>query len=152
MDVLNNLQERNNSLKSKLRHEQLKYGIYKFNKFKNESLLVLDAYENHKSIFKAASSVGVDKDIAMKWFIRGMEGDPRFRPFYLSIAKINGFRTRSHDEILSELNEIEKLYDIAIFEDAWVYTTQQDGIKISIISGNLDNLRQKVKARNLPLL
>lgn len=90
MDILNNLQERNNSLKSKLRHEQLKYGTYSFNKYKDESLLVLDAYEKHKSIFKAASSVGLDRDVVMKWFMRGMNGDPKFRPFYLSINNING--------------------------------------------------------------
>ena len=152
MDILNNLQERNNSLKSKLRHEQLKYGTYSFNKYKDESLLVLDAYEKHKSIFKAASSVGLDRDVVMKWFMRGMNGDPKFRPFYLSINNINGVSTRSHEDILREVEEIDKMYEITSFEDAWVYTTEADGEKISIISGDLDNLRQKVKARNLPLL
>ncbi len=152
MDILNNLQERNNSLKSKLRHEQLKYGTYSFNKYKDESLLVLDAYEKHKSIFKAASSVGLDRDVVMKWFMRGMNGDPKFRPFYLSINNINGVSTRSHEDILREVEEIDKMYEITSFDDAWVYTTEADGEKISIISGDLDNLRQKVKARNLPLL
>ena len=152
MDILNNLQERNNSLKSKLRHEQLKYGTYSFNKYKDESLLVLDAYEKHKSIFKAASSVGLDRDVVMKWFMRGMNGDPKFRPFYLSINNINGVSTRSHEDILMEVEEIDKMYEITSFDDAWVYTTEADGEKISIISGDLDNLRQKVKARNLPLL
>ncbi|WP_458455412.1 hypothetical protein [Methanobrevibacter sp.] len=152
MDLLINLQKRNNSLKSKLRHEQLKYGTYKFNNFKNESLLVLDAYKKHKSIFKAASSVGVDKNVAMKWFIRGMNGDSKFRSFYLSINNINGFSSRTHEDILMEVEKIEDLYDINRFDNVWVYTTLLDGEKISIISGNLDNLRQKVKARNLPLL
>lgn len=66
MNVVNTLQKRNNSLKSKLRHQQLKYGTYSFNKVNKELLLVLDAYKNHKSIFKAASSVGVNKDMAIK--------------------------------------------------------------------------------------
>ena len=152
MNVLYTLQKRNNSLKSKLRHEQLKYGTYSFSKFKSELLLVLDAYRNHKSIFKAASSVGVDKDMAMRWFIQGMNGDSEFRDYYLTINRINGFTPQSHEDILSHVEETKKEYDISAFEDAWVYTTYVDGEKISIISGDLDQLRQKVKSRNLPLV
>lgn len=147
-----NLEKRLNSLKSKLRHEQLKYRIYSFNKFKKEVLLVLDAYKTHKSIFKAASSVGVDKNIAMKWFIRGMNGDPQFRDFYLAINKINGFKPQSQQDIISQVEDIKKTYDISVFENAWVYTTHVDGEKVSIISGDLDNLRQKVKSRGFPLI
>lgn len=151
-DAFYNLEKRLNSLKSKLRHEQLKYGIYSFNKFKKELLLVLNAYKTHRSIFKAASSVGVDKNIAMKWFIQGMNGDSQFRDFYLVINEINGFKPKSQQDILSQADEIKKTYDISKFEDAWVYTTHVDGEKVSIISSDLDNLRQKVKARGLPLL
>ena len=151
-DAFYNLEMRINSLKSKLRHEQLKYGIYSFNKFKKELLLVIDAYKTHKSIFKAASSVGVDKNIAMKWFIQGMNGDSKFRDFYLAINEINGFKPKSQQDILSEVDEIKKAYDILKFEDAWVYISHVDGEKVSIISSDLDNLRQKVKARGLPLV
>ncbi|WP_407455056.1 hypothetical protein [Methanobrevibacter sp.] len=147
-----NLEIRLNSLKSKLRHEQLKYGIYSFKKFKNELLLVLNAYKTHKSIFKAASSVGVDKNMAMKWFIQGMNGDSQFRDFYLAINEINGFKPKSQQDILSQVKDIKKAYDISVFDDVWVYTTHVDGEKISIISGDLDNLRQKVKSRGLPLI
>lgn len=151
-DALNNLEKRLNLLKSKLRHEQLKHGTYPFRKSKDELLLVLDAYRTHNSIFKAASSVGIDGNVAMKCFFRGMSGDPEFRDFYLAISEINGFRPESHEDILSKVDEIRKSYDISSFDGSWVYTTCVDGEKISIISGNLDNLRQKVKARNLPLL
>ncbi|WP_405268357.1 hypothetical protein [Methanobrevibacter sp.] len=147
-----NLEKRLNSLKSMLRHEQLKYGMYSFRKFKKELLLVLDAYKTHKSIFKAASSVGVDKNMAMNWFIQGLEGDPEFRDFYLSISKINGFEPQSHDDIISQVEEIKNAYDILAFEDSWVYTTHVDGEKVSIISGDLDQLKEKVKSKNLPLM
>lgn len=147
-----NLEKRLNFLKSKLRHEQLKYGIYSFNKFKKEVLLVLEAYKTHKSIFKAASSVGVDKNMAMKWFIQGMNGDPQFRDFYLTINKINGFKPQSQQDIISQVEDIKKAYDISVFEDAWVYTTHVDGEKVSIISGDLVSLRQRVKSRGLPLI
>jgi hypothetical protein len=70
MNALNSLQERNNNLKSKLLHEQLKYGNYKFKNFKNDSLLVLDAYRKHKSIFKAASAVGVERNLVLNGLFR----------------------------------------------------------------------------------
>ncbi len=147
-----NLEKRLNSLKSKLRHEQLKYGKYSFKKFKKELLLVLDAYKTHRSIFKAASSVGVDRNMAMNWFIQGLEGDPEFRDFYLSINRINGFEPQSHDDIVSEVEETKNEYDLSEFEGAWVYTTHVDGEKVSIISGDLNQLREKVKSKNLPLM
>ena len=147
-----NLEKRINSLRSKLRHEQLRSGAYSFKKSKKELLLVLDAYRTHKSIFKAASSVGVDKDIAMKWFIQGMDGDPEFREFYLMINEINGFKPQIRQDVRSQIEEIKNAYELSQIEGSWVYTTQMDGEKISIISGDLDNLRQKVKDRNLPLL
>ena len=151
-NALYNLEKRLNFLKSKLRHEQLKYGTYPFNKSKDVLFLVLDAYKTHKSIFKAASSVGVDKDMAMKWFIQGMNGNPGFRDFYLKINEINGFKLQSHDDAVADVDEIKQDYDIFQYGDAWIYTAIVDGEKISIISRNLDSLRQKVKDRNLPLL
>ena len=152
MNVLYTLQKRNNSLKSKLRHEQLKYRNYPFKKFKYGLALVLDAYKTHKSIFKAASSVGIDKNIAMKWFIQGMNGDPEFRDFYLTINKINGFKPQVLKGDGIQVEETKKEYDIVQIADSWVYTTHVDGEKVSIISGDSDQLKQKVKDRNLPLL
>lgn len=145
-----NLENRMNSLKSKLRHEQLKYGVYPFNKFKSELSLVLDAYRTHKSIFKAASSVGVDKDLAMKWFIQGMAGDPEFREYFLTINRINGFKLEIPEEDIPK-DEEKKAYDISQSGNAWVYTTDLNGEKLSIISSDLEQLRRKVMDRNLPL-
>ena len=147
MNALNSLQERNDNLKSKLLHEQLKYGNYKFKSFKNESLLVLGVYRKHKSIFKAASSVGIDKNLAVRWFIQGQFGNPQFKDFYLGIKRINAFKPI---EVPYEAEEVKKDYILSEFEDAWTYSTVVDGEKISIISSDLDNLKAKVQARNLP--
>ncbi|AMD17911.1 hypothetical protein TL18_07660 [Methanobrevibacter sp. YE315] len=152
MNVLNNLQKRNNSLKSKLRHEQLKYGNYSFKVSNKELLLVLDAYKTEKSLIKAASSVGVDKNIALNSYIQGRDGNPKFRPFYLAINDINGVEVSTHKDIISQVEEIENSYNLIAFDDAWVYTTHLDGEKISIISSDLDSLKKKVKDRNLPLV
>ena len=146
MNALNSLQERNNNLKSKLLHEQLKYGNYKFKNFKNDSLLVLDAYRKHKSIFKAASAVGVERNLVLKWFIQGQFGNPQFRDLYFGIRRINGFEPME----LSEVEEVKKDYVLSEFGDAWCYTTYVDGEKISIISSDLDNLKDKVQAMDLP--
>lgn len=154
MNALNSLQERNNNLKSKLLHEQLKYGNYKFRNFKNESLLVLGAYRKHKSIFKAASAVGINKNLVVKWLIQGQFGNPQYRDFYLGIQRINGFKpiemSYESEEVSYEEEEVKKDYILSEFEDAWTYATVVDGKKISIISGNLDNLKAKILARDLP--
>ncbi|MDO5832753.1 MAG: hypothetical protein Q4Q14_07920, partial [Methanobrevibacter sp.] len=147
MNALNRLQERNDNLKSKLLHEQLKYGNYKFRNFRSESLLVLGAYRKHKSIFKAASAVGINRNLVFKWFIQGQFGNPQFRDFYLGIQRINGFEPI---EVPDEVEEVKKDYILSEFEDAWTYTTFVDGERISIISGNLDNLKAKIQARDLP--
>ena len=152
MGVLNNLQKRNNLLKSILRHDQLKHGVYSFKKYNKELMLVLNAYKTHKSIVKAASSVGVDKYAVLDCFIKGSNGNPEFRPFYLAINKINGFENHAYEDITSQVEEMEKSYEINKLEDSWVYTTLLDGEKVSIISGDLDSLRQKVKDKSLPLV
>ena len=151
MTLLNNLQKRNDSLKSKLRHEQLKHGTYSFKRFNKEILLILGAYRSHKSILKAALSVGINKDIAMKWFIEGRKKDSEFRPFYLAINNINGFKFQEHEASIPQAEEIKKEYEISELGDSWVYTTYVDGEKISIISGDLDSLKDRVISQNLPL-
>ncbi|WP_406536313.1 hypothetical protein [Methanobrevibacter sp.] len=147
MNALNRLQERNDNLKSKLLHEQLKYGNYKFRNFRSESLLVLGAYRKYKSIFKAASAVGINRNLVIKWFIQGQFGNPHYRDFYLGIQRINGFEPI---EVPDEVEEVKKDYILSEFDDAWTYTTFVDGKKISIISGNLDNLKAKIQAKDLP--
>ena len=55
-------------------------------------------------------------------------------------------------EILALHNaEIRNDGHFSHFENAWIYTAEIDGEKISIISGNLNNLKAKVKSKNLPL-
>lgn len=149
MDGLNSLQKRNNSLKSKLRHKQLKYGIYPFKKLNKNQLKVLNAYKSNKSLCKAASSLGMDKHTVMDWYIWGMCGNPNFRQFYLAVAHINGDSTRSHEDIVSQVGEIKKEDKISKIGNAWVYTTQIDDKKISVMSGDLDNLKQRINSQNL---
>ena len=148
MSSLNYLQKRNNNLKSRLLHEQLKHGLYLFNNRNNEYLLVLNAYKTHKSLFKAAQSVGIDNALVIKWFLEGRSIDSKFRGFYLAINQLNGFR---HVEIIPEIKELKKDYEISEFEDAWSYTTEVDGEKVSIVSGDLEHLKNIVRSRNLPL-
>ena len=151
MNALANLQKRNNVLKSKLLHDRLKYGTYQFNALKKELLMVLNAYKLHKSLIKAAKTVGIDEYLAIEWFIEGQLGNPKFRGFYLGINRMNGFKPQTHYDIITDVEEIKKEFDISQIGNSWIYTTYVDGEKISIISGDLDQLRQKVKSRNLPL-
>lgn len=164
MSALCNLQKRNNVLKSKLLHEKLKYGNYQFNTYKKELLLVFNAYKTHKSLIKAADSVGVDKNVAIGWFIQGFSANPQFRGFYLGINHINRSKPRtvspqprevispeSKEIISSESKEVAKNYTISEFLNSCTYTTVVDGEKISIISRDLDTLKQLVRSKNLPI-
>lgn len=147
MSSLISLQKRNNNLKSRLLHEQLKHGLYLFNNRNKDYLLVLNAYKNYRSLFKAAQSVGVDNSLAIKWFLQGQSIDSKFRGFYLAINQFNEFKPI---EIIPEIKEL-KDYEISEFGDAWSYTTEIDGEKVSIISGDLENLKDIVRSRDLPL-
>lgn len=151
MNVLNSLQIRNNSLKSKLRHEQLKHGNYSFKSFDNDQLKVIEAYKTYNSIFRAASIVGIDKDIVMDWFVKGLKGNSNFRNFYLAIHKIDMLAIQKKEILALHNAEIRNDGYFSHFENAWIYTAEIDGEKISIISGNLNNLKAKVKSKNLPL-
>ena len=55
---LNNLQDRNDSLKSMLIHEQIKSQSYSFKYFKKYSSMVLNEYKKHLSFFKVSFSFG----------------------------------------------------------------------------------------------
>lgn len=142
--LLDNLERRNNLLKYKLLHEKLMLGIYPSNNHRREMSQFLNEYSRHKSIFKAASKIGISNNLALKWYIRGQMGDPNFKLFYLRIKQINeGFDF--------DAEEIKPKYNITQFGNGWIYVTFVDGEKISIISSDLDHLKNKVKDKNLPL-
>ena len=172
MSALNNLQRRNNILKSKLLHDKLKYGTFQFNTFKKDLLLVLNSYKTHKSLIKAADIVGVDKNLVIDWFVEGQLGNPQFRGFYLVISQIGRFEPKTifsnvkevvspevdedwiggFEEVVSpEVDEVVKKYTISEYLNSCVYTAEIDDEKISIISRDLDTLKQVVKSKNLPI-
>ena len=142
---LNNLEKANNNLKSRLLHEQLKCGNYSFKNLEKELSLVLDAYNVHKSIVLAASSVGIDGEIALKWFFEGLRGNILFKNFYLAVSG-KGRDAKQVEDI--EAPE----YEIRSVGDAWIYTAFVDGEKVSVISSDLDSLNERVKRKNLPLI
>ena len=155
MNSLNQLNRKNNQLKSRLLQRQLMNRTYSFEYSKKEMLDVINAYKTHKSIFKAASSVGVDVGLAMKWYNQGSCGNPAFRGFYLAINDINegiglDEPIKSDDQIIQN-KSFDGDYKISQYGDGWSYTTYVDGEKIFIISNELDGLKEKVRARNLPL-
>ena len=153
---MNNLQNRNNNLKSKLLHEQLRYGSYPFNSYRREMSRVLNVYHRYNSIFKAASALGLNKSMVMNWYVQGQMGNLKYRSFYLRVNHINNLKN-SADEIPAE-NTVEKAdvetpdgFRISPYGDGWSYTTYVDGEKIFIISGDLENLKSKIRSRSLPL-
>ena len=151
--ALKDLQDRNDVLKSKLLHDQLNWGDYPFHSFKREMSLILKEYFNHKSLFKSASIVGISPKIAFKWYIQGQMGNPQFRIFYLRINYINNRKPIENGELpMEELpQELDGAYEVSNYGDGWSYTTYVDGEKIFIISNDLDSLKKKVEANNLPI-
>jgi hypothetical protein len=155
--VLNNLQKRNNLLKSQLIHDQLKHGNYSFGYYRKYSLIVLEEYRKHRSFFKASQAVGISQEEMMNWYIQGQRGNTEFRGFYLAVNDINNekeeiFQTNSKDA--EELNDNvmdEGNYVISPYGDGWSYKTYVDGEKIFIISNELETLKKKVKSKHLPL-
>lgn len=157
--VLNKLQERNNSLQSKLIHDQLKYGTYHFGYFK-KYLSVISEYKKLKSFFKVSNVLNISQNEMINWYIEGQMGNIQFRSFYLAIEGINKGKivfanengTEVEEEIAPEnlVNE-EKDYVISHYGDGWSYKTFIDGEKIFIISNELKTLKDKVKSKNLPL-
>lgn len=155
-EILNNLEKRNDLLKSKLIHEQLKYGNYSFKYFNKHSQLILNDYVYTKSLFKSSLNTGIDYSDVFNWFIQGQLGNPIFKDFSKAITNINNIQ--NHDEDLTESieeipaeNPIEGEYEISQYGDGWSYKTFIDGEKIFIISGDLKKLKDKVKSKRLPL-
>ena len=140
-------------LKSKLLHEQLKCGNYSYKFFDGKLSLVLQEYKIHKSITKAAIKIGLNPNVVMKWFIEGQKGNPNFEVFYLGVARINNLN--SEKVVLAENEDSEivdkKDYTLESIGGSWVYTTFVDDEKVSIISSDLNHLKEKISNKNLPL-
>jgi hypothetical protein len=155
MTNIDYLNRKNIQLNSKLLQKQLKHGNYSFEYSKKEMLEVLGAYKTHKSIFKAASSVNVDPNIAIMWYREGMRGNSLFRGFYLAVNKINDDEVFEgsivDDDADVQINDFDGDYKISQYGDGWSYTTYVNGEKIFIISNELETLKRKVKDKHLPL-
>ena len=143
---LNDLESANDSLKSKLVHEQLKCSNYSYIHLKKQIRMVLNEYQKHKSILKAASETGVDLKLVIKWFIEGQKGNPHFRNFYLAIMKNRGF-----DFDWESCGPLEvKDYNIESVGNSWIYATDVGGERISIVSSDYERLKERVRERGLP--
>ena len=168
--VLMDLEKRCNYLKSKLLHEQLKYGNYSFKHYTKYLALVVNDYTKSKSLFKASQNVGIEYDVVINWFFQGQCGDPNFESFYWVVNKINRKleveNISKQPEILSEDNIskkpketfdtkaeeiLDKEYEISEYGDGFSYKTYIGGEKIFIIANDLESLKKKVKSRHLPL-
>ena len=164
-NALKYLEKRNDSLKSILLHQKLKHGEIPMDYYKKYSLNLLNEYKNSRSIVKSAESIGINHNIAMNWYIQGQLGNPQFRGFYLVITHINQSadlnspcssdvetavcETDSEQESVPK--DFEGEYKISEYGDGWSYKTYVGGEKIFLISGKLDDLKRKVKDRNLPI-
>lgn len=142
------LEKRNNRLKSLLlQDDQLKYGNYSYNHLEDKMLLILNEYKNNKSIILSAFNNGISPSLVIRWFIEGQKGNPNFKIFYSGIKRIN-----NKDFSEEKINASDfKDYEIESIGDSWVYTTYVDGKKVSIISADLNHLKDKVSSKNLPL-
>lgn len=155
-EILNNLEKRNNFLKSKLLHEQLKYGNYNFKYFNKHSQLILNDYVHTKSLFKSSLNLGINYHDVCNWFVQGQLGNPTFKEFYRVISNINNINNLNDDsnEPVEEIpveNPIEGEYEISPYGDGWSYKTFKNGEKIFLISSDLDKLKDKVRSKHLPL-
>lgn len=158
-DVLNSLAKRNGSLKSRLIHDQLRYGNYSFEHSQRQVLTALNQYRKHRSFFKVACEVGLTQKQLMDWYVQGQMGNPNFRGFYLRIneinkSEINKAEIRTEDEAVCE-SEIDSTqdgeYEISQYGDGWSYKTFIDGEKVFLISDDLESLKRKVRDNHLPL-
>ncbi|WP_458454695.1 hypothetical protein [Methanobrevibacter sp.] len=154
-DVLNSLQKKNNSLKSKLLKTQLKYGNFSLQYYEKYSGLVLEEYRHEKSLFKSALKFNIDPKEVLNWYSQGQLGNPRFQKFYREINKINSISSQNtqipENAKTSKPETMDGEYMISQYGDGWSYKTFVDGEKIFIISDELESLKQKVKSRHLPL-
>lgn len=139
---LSRLERRNNRLKSKLRHFQLKNNSFTLNYSKKEMADGLNEYKKSGSLVKSALNLGFDKNSLVNSYIEGQRGNPEFREFYIEINKIKdpNFQIKKENE-----------YSLENEGYSWIYTTKVDGKKVSLISRDFDRLMEKVKDKKLPL-
>lgn len=159
-NALNSLQIRNNSLKSKLFHEQLKLGQYSFEFHRKYMGLILNEYKKTGSLVKSSEIVGIDYEIVFKWYFQGLSENPNYRNFYLTVRGIGDLSTES-SPIETNVETLESSpisnaledgeYVISKYGDGWSYKTYVDGEKIFIISNELETLEKKVKDKRLPI-
>lgn len=152
-NVLNNLQKRSDSLKSKLLRNKLKHGNFSSGYFEKYSLCIIHEYEKHHSLFKAAKNCKINPKLVMDWYVQGQLGNDQFRSFYITINKINRDDGPVAEEVKPVSNDenVEGDYVISEYGDGWSYKTYVGGEKIFIISNGLETLKKKVKAKNLPI-
>lgn len=158
-DVLNNLQQRNNALKSKLLHEQIRYGNYSFRYFQKYSSIIVNEYRKRKSLYGACLNAGIDYNDVINWYVQGQMGNPIFKEFSASIDKLNvGVSQQDESNIADEKSQQPKVdkslegdYEISRYGDGWSYKTFHNGEKIFIISNDLETLKKKIESKHLPL-
>ena len=141
------LEKRNNRLKSLLLHDQLKYGSYSYKHLEDKILLILNEYKINRSITLSAFNSGINPGLAIKWFVEGQKGNPNFKILYSGIKRINNLEDCEENVDVSD----DGNYEIECIDGSWVYTTNVDGKKVSIISSDFDHLKEKVSDKNLPL-
>lgn len=140
---VHDLTRKNNRLKSKLRHAQLKNNVFKPNHSKSELDLVLKYYEKDKSLIRACLNNDLNTSNVINAYVQGSLGNPGFREFYMAINRINNPDFEVKTEPANE-------YTLENEGFSWIYTTVIDGEKISLISSDYERLSKKIKDRNLP--
>lgn len=148
-DASNKLLKRNNFLKSKLLHEQVKHGNFPFKYSKKQYLSVIEEYKHTKSLLKSALRLGINPNEVLSWYVQGQLNNPEFRGFYLAINKLNDECLMKTED--DEVKNVQGEYIISEYGDGWSYKTFVNGEKIFIISDDLKRLKDKVKSRNLPI-
>ena len=144
-DFLKDLEKRGNNLNSRLIHDELKYDNYDYKNYKKQSLIFIKQYQKSKSFYRTCLETGINQRMAWNWFIQGQMNNPIFRGFYLAIK--NSSKT---SEVIAE-DKCDEEYVISEYGDGWSYKTYINGEKIFIIANELEDLKNKVKAKHLPL-
>jgi len=150
------LQRKNNSINTKLIHNQIQSKNYTFKYYKKYSSLIIKEYKQHKSLFKASQIIGIDYNIVINWYVQGQLNNPKFRGFYLLINEINqNSNTKSETKNPTQIEQKPEIpedkYVLSEYGDGWSYKTYIDGEKIFIISNELETLKKKIKKKQFPL-
>lgn len=155
--VLDGLEKRNNILKSKLLHQQLKCGQIPSYYYEKYSLNVIHEYKLSKSLIKSAFCIRINPKTVMDWYVQGQLNNPYFRGFYLAIERINQENNiefdddASQESLIMDKEEFNGDYVISEYGDGWSYKTWVGDEKVFIISDDLETLKRKIKDKHLPL-